>query len=325
MESAVDISYLIWLQGLRELSPAPVRAFFSFLGSDAVVLVVLIVPCLAYWCLDKKRGLIALWAYGASSICNQLIKNTVCCYRPWVRDARVTPDPKAIPGASGYSFPSGHSQASASMIGGLGWLWRKQVWPLVAAVVFTVLMAFSRNYLGVHTPQDILVGIAEGFAFVLVAERLLAWTEEAYGRDLRVLVAGFVVLIVFMVYTSLKPYPRDYVAGELLVDPLDMLVDCYKVGGSFLGILVGWFVERRWVRFGTQDLTLAQGAARMGVGLVIVVICYLPIGHALVAVIGELAGQFMRHLLVFLTSAAGIPALFPRLDQAVAQMVAKRG
>ncbi len=315
----MDIQYLLWLQGLRESSPAFVRAFFGFLGSEVAMVVSLLVPCVVYWCLDKASGVYAMLSYAGSSLVNQALKNTVCCYRPWVRDARVHPVPGAQKGATGYSFPSAHSQGSTSMLFGIGWSQRdRRRWPLVAGLSFAALVMFSRNFLGVHAPQDVLVGCAEGIACVLLVERLLAWVAEDPQRDRLVLAWGIAATLVFLAYTTLKPYPRDYVDGKLLVDPAEMLVDCYKIAGAVLGILGGWFVERRWVGFTTEGVTLRSGALRMLVGALIALVAYVPVGHALMDVVGVYAGQLVRHLLTFGLIAAGIPALFTRLERRLA-------
>ena len=311
----MDIEYLLWLQGIREASGSIIQSIFSFLGSDAALIVVIVAPCLAYWCWDKRRAMLALFAYGTSSVFNQLLKNTVCCYRPWIRDARIHPDPKAIPMASGYSFPSGHSQSSASLLGGLGWAWREKRWPLALGVAVSLIIAFSRNFLGVHTPQDVIVGLLEGSLFIWVGSALLDWAEAEEGRDVKLLAMSVVALVVFLAFVTLKPYPLDYVNGELLVDPDEMLVDCYKAGGSFLGIMLGWVVERRWVRFEVGAPGVPESIARLVVGIVVVLVLYAPVGHFLMDVLGDLPGQFIRMVLPLFCSLAVVPLVFEPLGR----------
>lgn len=311
----MDFEYLLWLQGIREASGSVIQGIFSFLGSDVALVVVIIAPCLAYWCLDKRRAMPALFAYGTSSVLNQLLKNTVCCYRPWIRDPRIHPNPKAIPMASGYSFPSGHSQSSASLLGGLGWAWREKRWPLALAIAVSLLIAFSRNFLGVHTPQDVAVGLLEGFAFIWVGSALLDWAEQEEGRDVILLVASLVVLVAYLAFVTLKPYPLDYVKGKLLVDPDEMLVDCYKAGGALLGIVAGWVVERRWVRFEVGKPGVRESLARLAVGFVILIVIYAPVGHLLMDVLGPLPGQFLRNAIPLFCAIALIPMLFEPLGK----------
>lgn len=310
----MDISYLLWLQGLREGAPQFVQAFFSFMGSEAATVLTMLIPCVMYWCIDKRRSTLALMTYGVSSVFNQLIKNTVCCYRPWIRDPRVVPDSVAIKGATGYSFPSSHTQSSTSVLGSFGWAWREKRWPMAVGLLFALIVGFSRNFLGVHAPQDVLVAFAEGLAFVFVCDGLLAWVEGGEGRDLRVLVLGCVAVVLFLVYVTVKPYPMDYVDGKLLVDPMAMLVDCYKIAGLMVGVLAGWYVERHWVNFETGGLKLIQVLVRLFAGALIALVLYVPVGHAIVGILGNYAGQLVRHAIVFFVVAAVIPMLFPRLD-----------
>lgn len=310
----MDITYLLWLQGLRESAPQAFQALLSFMGSEVATVITMLIPCVMYWCIDKRRSTLALMTYGISSVCNQLIKNTVCCYRPWVRDPRVVPDAVAKKGATGYSFPSSHTQSSTSVLGSFGWAWREKRWPMVVGLAFALVVGFSRNFLGVHAPQDVIVGFAEGLTFVFVCDKLLSWVDDDPSRDVRVLLWGCVAVVLFLVYVTVKPYPMDYVDGALLVDPAEMLVDCYKIAGLMVGVLAGWYVERHWVNFETGGLMLFQTIVRLCAGALVALVLYVPVGHAIVGFLGDYAGQLVRHAIVFFVVVAVIPLLFPRLD-----------
>ncbi len=315
----MDIEFLLWLQGVRQSAPEVVQGFFSFLGSEAAIAIAMVAFCIIYWCLDKASGQFALLAYGASSMCNQMIKNTVCEYRPWVRDARVVPDPKALSTAGGYSLPSGHTQSSASLLIGVSWPYLKQRrWPLFLALLFTALVGFSRLFLGVHAPQDVLIGFAEGWAFVIVAEHVVPWLEARRGRDAWALVVSALLTLAYLVYVTVKPYPLHYVGGELLVDPVEMVVSCYKAGGVFIGIMIGWYVERHYVCFETGKLSLAEGALRLLVGALLALAAYL-LGYPLRMLLGENIGQFIKYAAVFFVITAGAPAAFGPLGKAYAK------
>lgn len=111
-------------------------------------------------------------------------------------------------------------------------------------------MLFSRNDLGVYTPQDILAGAATGVAASGLARGALRWADAGPRRDLLVLAA-------VIAYAALKPYPKDYVNGVLLVDPVKMQPDAFSVAGAVAGLLLGWVWERR-VRFETAGSVVAK-------------------------------------------------------------------
>ena len=274
--SFMDISYLVWLQGVRDSLPVFFEQLFLLISAIATSKALIVIPCLLFWCLDKRAGQYVLFSFSLGNLVNQFIKNTACVYRPWIRDAAVQPVQAALPEATGYSFPSGHSVSAATLIGALGWNYRKR-WPLLNVLcwVFVALVVLSRNILGVHTPQDVLVGLLEGVLLVIAVERLLVWIDERAGRDLVVLIVAVAVGVAYVAYVALKPYPLDYSeTGELLVDPVAMQVDCFKSAGVFFGAVTGWFLERRFLAFEVDPK--AAGVKRM--------VVRFAIGFAVVAV-----------------------------------------
>lgn len=319
----MDIEYLLWLQDIREAAAPVVQLFFSFLGSEAALAAAMVIPCVMYWCIDKQSGTFALFAYGASSLCNQLIKNIACVYRPWIRDSRVIPDPFAVAAAGGYSFPSGHAQSVASVTVGLAWK-RSKRWLMVIALLFTALVMFSRNFLGVHTPQDVLVGFLEGCLFVALTHYFMPLLEAGERNDLWALLFSTIVAVAYLAYVTCKSYPVHYVDGELLVDPVEMLVDCYKVGGVYLGIIAGWVVERRFVQFETGGISILEGVLRMAFGGLFVLCAYAPLGHLLIGLLGANIGQFLRHFLAVFLAMAVAPAFFGRLGKLLSGAVPKK-
>lgn len=274
----MDISYLIWLQGIREALPPVVEQFFVIVSSIAVNNALVVIPCILFWCIDKRAGQFVLFSFSMGVMCNQLIKNTVCRYRPWIRSAEVRPSQEALAEATGYSFPSGHTQASVNLFGSLGWYFRKRSrLALILCWLFVLLVAFSRNLLGVHTPQDVLVGLLEGILIIAATSRLVLWVDGADGRDLRVLVVALVLAVLYFAYITLKPYPLDYdSAGNLLVDPVLMQVDCYKSVGLFAGCILGWFLERRILSFDVnpKEMGWKWMARRFAIGIAVVLVFY---------------------------------------------------
>ena len=263
----MDIDYLLVLQAFREGAGGCLTEFFSKMTWFGEMDVVLIITGLIYWCVSKRIGTYLLMGWTGNRIVNGVLKVTACAYRPWIRDARIIPEANALETATGYSFPSGHSMNAASLYGGLAIRRDMRRGLRVLMMIVLCLVAFSRNFLGVHAPQDILVGSIAGVLVLFLTGKLLAWLDSNPSKDVLVAVIGVVIAIAASAYSSLKPYPMDYDAnGELLVDGLKMANDTFKAVGWMCAFMVGWILERRFVRF-TTEITMQERFLRLAGGL----------------------------------------------------------
>lgn len=306
----MDIEVLLWFQTLRAALGPGVEAAVAALSDIAAGVVTICIPLVIYWCADKTLGSELAFAYGISYLSNQTLKNTVCCYRPWVRDARIQPAQAAIRHATGYSFPSGHTQTAASLYGGIGASRKVPKALRVICWAYAIFVPFSRCFLGVHTPQDVIVGFAEGIVGIFLARMLLGWVGDDQGRVRRVALIGLAVTAAFLAYTALKPYPLDYIDGELAADPADMIVDCFSGAGFLVGMLVGWLCERRFVRFSTADLKASERILRLVIGLLCVVLPYVVLKTPLASALGRYWGTFACYCLVVFGGIFVAPAIF---------------
>lgn len=194
------------------------------------------------------------------------MKISCCAYRPWIRDSRIVPDKTAIATATGYSFSSGHSMNGGSLFGGLA-INSKSKQMKIACWIMVALVAFSRIFLGVHTPQDILVGVILAPVVMLLIYRLL----EKYGNNEKALlwmvIIPVVLNLILAVYASVKNYPVDLdAAGNVLVDGAKMANDTFKNIGWSLAFFIGWFIEKKWINF-QNCKTQAQAGVRLICGL----------------------------------------------------------
>lgn len=315
----MDIAYLLWLQGIRESLPPFVEQVFLAISAIAISKALVVLPCLLYWCINKRAGQYVLMSFSFGGLCNQLIKNTVCCYRPWIRDAAVHPAKDALAEATGYSFPSGHTQAATNIFGAIGWFYREKRKTLsVLCWVFVVLVAFSRNFLGVHTPQDVIVGLLEGIVVIAAVGPLLRWVDEADGRDLKVTLVFMAIVVAFLVFATVRPYPMDYdAAGNLLVDPEAMKIDCYKISGLTGGAVLGWFFERKYLNY-TVD-PKKQGWKRMAVrfvvGIAVVVVFTLAAKVLQQLGVSESWYQIVKNFLTGIAASFVGPAAFCAVER----------
>ena len=263
----LDIDILLALQQFREGAGAFLTEFLRKMTFFGEMNVVLLIVGVIYWCVSKEFGNYFLMGWSGNRIVNGLLKVTFCAYRPWIRDTRIFPHDEAKLTATGYSFPSGHSMNGASLFGG-GAI-RKDL-PRAVRIAFgliTVLIAFSRIFLGVHTPQDILVGLAAGVLVMWLTGRLMKWIEAHPGKDILVMCLGIAIAAAVAVFAAVKSYPEDRdAAGKLLVDGAKMANDTFKAVGWAIGYLAGWVLERRFIGFST-DVPMKTRATRFVTGL----------------------------------------------------------
>ena len=248
----MDLQYLLFLQRLREATHDVFSPFLMTASDLMVSLVPVCVIAFVFLCVNKRWGYAIMASIFCATIMNQLIKNIFCIYRPWIRCASIHPYGNAITSATGYSFPSGHATMASSFWGSFALIFRKHRWLVCLCIILAVTVAFSRNYIGVHTPQDVAVGLLEGSLAVFAVNRFQRINTN--GRyDSAVVIGGLIFTGLYLTFTTLKPYPMDYASdGKLLVEPARMITDCYNTGGLLAGFLTGWFVEKRHIKMSTD-------------------------------------------------------------------------
>lgn len=245
----MDIQYLLFLQNLRVASGGVFDEFFNSISKFAVDIMPFL-PFIIFWCVSRKWGYRYLVTLGIGELVNGIIKLTVCAYRPWIRSELIEPAGDSKVAATGYSFPSGHTMSATCTYGTTAaWQRRKRTWLAVLCGVLIALTGFSRNFLGVHTPQDVIVGFSEALILILI----IGAAQKKINGDERMLdilsLAGIAAVVCTIIYITMKPYPMDYVEGVLLVDPAKMMNDTFKACGAFLGLIIGSYVERHYVHY----------------------------------------------------------------------------
>ena len=249
MELGIDLQYLLFLQNLRLATGGIFDEFFNGMSKVAVD-VLPFLPFLIFLCVDKKWGYRFLTVHRGAELLNGVVKLTVCAYRPWIRSNLIEPAGDSKVAATGYSFPSGHTVAASSLYGSIVEnQWNKRRWLAILCIICILLTGFSRNFLGVHTPQDVFVGLTEGIVMILIVRKVSQVVgDNDKTIDILTLV-GILVVVAVLIYIQVKPYPMDYVDGKLLVDPKKMMNDCFKACGAFLGLLLGSYVERHYIHY----------------------------------------------------------------------------
>ena len=263
----MDINILLGLQEFRNGAGTFLADFLLKMTYFGELNTVLVIMAVIYWCVSKDVGTYLLMGWSGNRILNGALKVTVCAYRPWIRDARILPYGDSINTATGYSFPSGHTMNASTVYG--GGAVRKDL-PGILRIflgVMVALVAFSRIYLGVHTPQDILVGAVCGTLVMWLTLKLMQWVKAHPEKDFLILFIGIALAICVAVYAGVKPYPELLDAeGKLVVDGHKMANDTFKGVGWCSAFLIGWILERRFVSFST-DIPMVKRVSRVTVGL----------------------------------------------------------
>lgn len=279
----MDIQYLLWLQSFRDDSFGPFIEWFSLFG----VRTLLLFPVFVYWCLNKRKGLFILYAWKISQTLNSIVKLTACVYRPWVRDPRIVPMGDSLKTAGGYSFPSGHMMMVTPIYGGLATCTKNKL--LRALLVFAILLTgFARNYLGVHTPQDVVVGLLLGVLSLYAAHWVLNYLDNHSEKEGLVMLLSALFGLGTMIYITFKSYPMDYVDGKLLVDPVKMQIDAWGDAGGMVTFVIAWYIESRFIKFEPTGWNLK--------GLIICAIGLIPLYWMVWNLGGVMTGIFGPHV-----------------------------
>ena len=286
----MDMKILFFLQNIREATGGVFDSFFLKMSELGEGTITFLLMAAVYWCVDKRAG--QLMGLNVSLACtwNQFLKGICKVERPWIRDSRVVPVQEALANAAGYSFPSGHTTRGTANWGALALaLWKKNMRGL-SLICWCVLggIAFSRNYLGVHTPQDVLIALAVGIVFIFVFDWLLNWIERGKNRDL--IVAGIGCLLCF--------FPM-------------LRLGCLTNAGAGMGLLIGWILERRFIHFEIEG-SWAQKSLRFSIGALGIVCCMTVLQSTLsLWMAAKYAGFFANFVLAFFLMAA-YPLCFSR-------------
>ena len=264
-----QVDYLLWLQNIRNVTGGVLDQFFLNVSKLGEILWPTVVVCIVYWCIDFKFGLYLFTLNSFTLICSQLFKLSACIYRPWILDDRIVPMQATLKTAESYSFPSGHSMMAISTWGGMVYLWRKNKLLSGFLIFLVLLVAFSRNYLGVHMPQDVIIGLLTGAIFIFTVMPLLNWCEKSKNRYLWVLLVVNIISASIMFYILTKSYPMDYINGKLLVNPERAIHISFLYFGWLLGLLNGAFLCKRFFPFDASEGSLKEKIIRGVAGVIL--------------------------------------------------------
>ena len=211
----------------------------------------LIIALVVFWCVDKRRGYYVLSVGFLGTLTNQFMKLWFRVPRPWVLDPNFTILEQAREAAAGYSFPSGHTQNAVGTFGALA-ITAKTRWIKVLSVALAVLVPFSRMYVGVHTPADVLVAAAMAVAFLMLLRPFIFRKDE--GNVLRLFTVLTLLSAAFLCFVEFWNFPAD-------IDPHNLqsgIKNAYTLIGSLVGLVIVYFVDNKYIRFETSAIWWVQ-------------------------------------------------------------------
>ena len=296
----MDILYA--LEKIRTPFWNGVMSAVTQLGGEVIFIVAAVV---VFWCVSKWEGYYLMTIAFCGTVLNQFLKLICRVPRPWVRDPNFTIVESARAEATGYSFPSGHTQNAIGLFGGMA-RWGGRRWVRLGLTTLALVIAFSRMYLGVHTPADVGVSLVLAAALVLGLYPPMRRAQEKPRYMGYVLAAMLVVSGAFVVFVETCGFPADMDAENLASG----IGNAWKMLGAVAGMTLAWLLDRRYIHFETQAVWWVQ-VIKVAVGMALLLAIKSGLKAPLLALLGHegLAGG-VRYFLLVLVAGAVWPLVF---------------
>lgn len=254
--------------------------FMSFLGEAPLYLLILIT---IYWCLDKKTGIRLAFIQLSSAVINNAVKDFVKAPRPIGQEGIIS---KRVETATGYSFPSGHTQGTATFWTAFMKVYKK-TWIYVSGTILIISVAVSRLYLGVHWPIDVVAAIFFGIVSMFAASILV---DIAYNTGKS---SYFLILVIPALMGLLFFHSEDY----------------FKSVALATSFYIGYIIERKFINFDTKSDPGKQ-SMKIIIGLLGIAVIMIPLKEILPH---NNLGIFIRYSFIGLWIVAAAPYIFLKL------------
>lgn len=284
------LGVVVAIQEFRSPALDAVMRVLSLMGEEEFFLFIL--PLLA-WCVEFSAAVRVTAVLLLSFIVNGVLKDTIAHPRPFDLNPAVQ-----LARADGPGLPSGHAQSAVVLWGGVA-AWARRPWVWAAAAALVGLIGFSRIYLGVHFPTDVIGGWMAGAALLTA----YLWVQRGFGPAIGPWRPGPQVLLAIALP-----------AGIAFLYPT---ADAISATGALAGLVSGVVVQARTAPF-TAAGTPARRLLRFLVGTPIALALYIGLRAALPAD-GEafyLPLRFVRYGLLGMWISLGAPWLFTRMGLA---------
>ena len=300
------MSFLYFLEGLRNLFFDTIFSLITMLGEETAFMAIAII---VFWCFDKFQGYFLLLTGFLGTIINQFLKMIFRIPRPWVKDPNFTVVDGAKTEATGFSFPSGHTQTSVTLFGGVARA-NKQKAIRITAIAIAVLVPFSRMYLGVHTPLDVFVSI--GISLVLIFGGYPLFKKAENNPKVMYIILGALSLLVvaYTLFVCLYKFPSEVYLDVNVHNLESAQKNAFTMIGCILGIIAVYFVDGKYLKFETKAVWWAQ-IIKVVIGLVLVILVKELMRYPLDFIFnGHLISRAVRYFLIVITAGILWPLSF---------------
>ena len=274
----LEINFILFLQNIGNWL-TPIFQAFTFMGYSTFYIIIL--P-LIYWCIDSSIGLRLSILFLFSGITNNILKHIFRMPRPYWVESKI----QALDSDPEFGFPSGHAQNASSAWGLLAsQLWQKARKFSWLVIVVISLIGFSRIYLGVHFPYQVIAGSIIGILILLVfikfEKKILSWFNRfSFGYQIGFLFVSSLVLLALMLLSiyvpSPAPIPITWTENSIIAKAAKLPnpfipKDSIQYSGLWFGLTAGatWL----WKRSGpfTSHGKISQKILRYVLGMAITI------------------------------------------------------
>lgn len=293
------MEFLKVLESIR--TPLLDRLFLllTFFGEEVLVLAII---CFLYWCYNKRLAYRICFSFFTSGLLVQTLKITFRVPRPWIKDPSFVPVEEAVSTATGYSFPSGHTQCATALYSTFAWNTKKNRNRIICfIIIFSVML--SRMYLGVHTLQDVLVSF--GLTLILsYGTNYLINRFELLDKNYKI-----TALILSIISIIVAVYSLILLRGSII--DTKYAADCCKAAGAGIGFSLGWYIESTYIRFDEKAASPSKQVIKFLIGIGIAVLLKVGLKFILGSTI---PADMLRYFILVLWITVVYPYLLKRSD-----------